>query len=293
MSNILVYAATGDQASPLLSQLQLGGHKIFALTRNKTKAAIEENDWLQVVEESLSNNTGLQKANEGIDVVMLNLPFFSNDNAGAYAIDAAKRAGVKLIIWNANGEVPQVTSERIKMNIRLENMERLVASGIPYIVFQPTIYLENLLIPGTAKIIREENSIEMVAPANAAIPWMSTQDISACMVAALGRTDTYHKVYTVPGGGWNGYEIASTFSNVLGREITYQKVELPKYIERLNTTMGEGRGEEIMGVSSTKDTRPPREASFPKFTALDAFQEFGVQPLTLEDWIIQHQGIFK
>lgn len=292
MSNILVYAATGEQASPLLSQLQFGPHKVFALTRNKAKASIKETKQLEVVEASLDDAESLQKASQGMDVVMLNLPFFSEDKAGIYAIEAAKKAGVKLIIWNANGEVPQATSERKKMNVRLENMERLIASGIPYIVFQPTVYLENLLMQENARSIRENNRIEMVAPPEAPLPWISTQDISAAMVKAMDKSETYNKVYTVKGKGWNGGELASNFTKVLGREITYQQIGLDQYIEKVNKVMGKGHGEEIMGISPDKDTRPIRAVNFPKFSALDAFQELALSPTTLEDWVLQHKDTF-
>lgn len=292
MSNILVYAATGTQASPLLSQLQFGNNKVFALTRDRTKTSIKENEQLQVVEASLNNFESLFKVTEDMDIVMLNIPFFSDENAGTYAIEAAKSAGVQLIVWNANGEVPQITSERIKMNTRLENMEKLVASGIPYVVFQPTVYLENLLMKETARIIREEGYIEMVAPVDAVMPWMSTIDISACMVKVINKEANHNKVYTVSGIGYSGYQLADAFTKILGRKINYRKIDLETYIKRVNIAMGEGHGEEIMGIAPNKDHRPPREANFPKFTALDAFKTFGVQPLSLEDWVSYHKDTF-
>jgi len=293
MQKILVYAATGEQAFPVLPQLRFGNKDVFALTRNKAKASVKENERLHVVEASLNDAQGLIKVTEGMDIVMLNIPFFSDDNTGAYAIEAAKQAGVKLIVWNANGEVPQKTSNRIKMNFRMENMEMLVASGIPYVVFQPTIYIENLLMQETARIIQEENRIEMVSSAEAVIPWMSTQDISACMVKAIGKTEIYNKVFTVKGSGWSGNHLAETFTKVLGREITYKQIDLNTYVKRVNLTMGESHGEEIMGLSPNKDQRPPREANFPKFAALDALEEFDVQSLPLENWVARHQHRFN
>lgn len=294
MLNILVYGATGVQASPLLKQLQSDNHKVFALTRSKAKvAAIPENNYQHVVEGSLTHAADLNRLTQGMDIVMLNLPFFSENEAGSYAIDAAKRAGVKQIIWNANGEVPQITSDRVKMNVRLENMERLAASGIAYVVFQPTIYLENLLMQETARRIRENNRIEMVAAPDATLPWMSAWDISAAMVKSMGKPELNGKVMTVKGPGWDGNYLASAFSSVLGRKITYHQIDLLEHIKRINIALGEGHGEEIMGLAENQDSRPSREATFPPFTALDATQVLNLNLLSLESWIGQHQDIFK
>ncbi len=291
MKNILVYSATGIQANPLLTLLQKGENKVFALTRNKVKASLIENENVSVVEADISDKYQLSKVNEGKDVVMLNLPFFSDNNAGKYAIDAAKEAGVKLIIWNANGVVPQETTNRYKMNLRLENMERLVASGIPYVVFQPTIYLENLLLRETLKSIKDRNVIEMVAPVEVPLPWMSAWDICRAMVKVVERKDLRNQVFTVGGQGIMGKQLARDFSQVLGRTITYQQIEKTEYINRLNKVMGEGHGEEIMGMGQ-QDTRAIRPANFPKFSALNAFDELDFNPMSIKEWIQDNKQQF-
>jgi uncharacterized protein YbjT (DUF2867 family) len=292
MQHILIYSATGAQASPLLTKLQQGKHKLFALTRNKQAAAIQENEFVKVAEGRLSDVGSLKKVSSGMDVIMLNLPFFSDDRAGHNAIEAAKAANVQLIIWNANGPLPQQTSHRKKMNIRLRNMELLAASGIPYIVFQPTVYLENLLLPETARAIKERNVIEAVPPEDVAIPWMSAEDVCTCMVKSIHRKDLQNKVLTVAGSGWSGRELAHSFSEVLGRKITYQQISLEEYTQRLDNMMGAGCGAQIMGTAPDKDDRPIRAAHFAPFTSLDAFKELGVKPVGLHDWIAIYRSSF-
>jgi uncharacterized protein YbjT (DUF2867 family) len=291
MKNILVYSATGIQAHPLLTLLQKGENKVFAMTRNKAKASIIENEKVSVVETDISDKYQLLKVNEGKDVVMLNLPFFSDDNAGQYAIDAAKEAGVKLIIWNANGAIPQETSNRHKMNLRLENMERLDKSGIPYIVFQPTMYLENLLLPTTAAAIKDSNIIEMIAPSEAPIPWMSTWDISQAMVKSIERTDLQNRVLNVGGGGITGQQLAKSFSEALGRTIGYQQIGMEEYVNRLNQVMGKGCGEEIMGIGQ-QDAQAVRSATFPKFVAANAFEKLEFDALPVTEWVTRYSNQF-
>lgn len=293
MKKILIYSATGLQASPLIKPLISQGYHVHALTRDKSASSLSENQSLTLVEANLGAKSDVENAIEGMDVVMLNLPFFSDDNAGVYAIQAAKRAKVKLITWNANGEVPQHTTNRHKLNIRLGNMERLVESGTPYVVFQPTIYLENLLIGEIARYIKEDNSIQLPMPAEAPIPWISTHDISNCMVDAVGRTEFYNKVFTVRGEGWNGHELAETFSRILNRPISYKQVDLGTYVRRINSTMGEGSGEEIMGLKTIQSFESPREAKFPKFTANDGLEKFQTKKMSLGDWVELHQGYFN
>ncbi len=293
MKNILVYSATGLQAAPLIEPLTTQGYYVYALTRDKEKSNLTENQALTVVEADLSIQEEVEKATEGMDVVMLNLPFFSDDRAGIHAIEASKKAGVKLIVWNANGEVPQGTTNRHKMNIRMENMERLVESGIPYIVFQPTIYLENLLIGEIARSIKKDNSIQLPMPAEAPIPWISTYDISDCMVNAISRQELYHSVLTVRGEGWTGYELAEVFSRALSRPISYKQIDLGTYVRRINLTMGEGAGEEIMGLTTIQSVESPREAKFPKFNANDGLEKFQMRQMSLADWVELHRDYFE
>lgn len=292
MRQILIYAASGAQASPLLTKLHKDSYYLYALSRNRHQAHIQENEYTTVIEGSVDDTDSLHQATADKDIVMLNLPFFSETAAGRNAIGAAQAANVSLIIWNANGEVPQKTSTRKKMNTRLENMEYLVASGIPYVVFQPTVYLENLLMVGTARAIRERNVIESIAPAEATVPWISADDISECMVRAIDRTDLYGKVLTVAGSGWTGTYLTHKFSQVLGRDIAYQPIAREEYIARLDEVMGAGHGAQIMGLETDRDNRPERAAKFAPFTALNAFEELNVTPLPLEDWVAKNRKAF-
>jgi uncharacterized protein YbjT (DUF2867 family) len=199
---------------------------------------------------------------------------------------------VQLIIWNANGAIPQETSQRKKMNVRLQNMEMLVTSGIPYIVFQPTRYLENLLLSETARTIRERNVIESVEPEEVVIPWISAEDICECMVRSINREDLRNHVLTVAGTGWTGSVLVNSFSEVLGRRINYQQISQQEYIKRLEKIMGTGYGAQIMGTEQDTDHRPIRQANFAPFNALDAFKELEVKPLGLNDWIEIHRSSF-
>jgi uncharacterized protein YbjT (DUF2867 family) len=287
---ILVHGATGAQARPLIDKLQEAGYKPFALTRNRQQASSLPLQAQQLLEISINDKEGIYQATQGMDVVILTIPFFADNDAGINAMDAAKAAGAKLLIWNTSGAIPHNTSGNHGLNVRMYNMEHLVALGIPYIVFQPTIYLENLLLPETAKRIANHNTIEYPAAADASYPWMSADDMATYMFEAIQRPDLVGSVFTVAGEPLTGEQLAVQFTFSLGRPIRYGQISLEEYASRLNKQLGEEAGKAIMGAESAKAEN--RQALYPPLPVVHAKDVLGLPLQSLQSWILKYARHF-
>src|SRR5919202_5731170 len=109
---VLVYGATGSQAGAVPTHLLKRGHQPYVVTRTADKAAYHAQAGAIVVEGDMADADRLRELSEGMDAVSLLIPFFANPNEvlnyGRQAVDAAKAAGVKLLVWNTSGFIPPV-----------------------------------------------------------------------------------------------------------------------------------------------------------------------------------------
>ena len=143
----------------MVEQLLQRGHTPHALTRNADNAVHLESMGAVPVIGDLSDFNGLYAVTSEVDSVAFLLPAFLDDSADAFmfgrnAIDAAIKAGVEHFAWNASGEISDEASES---NAKLAILEHLKGSGLPFVVFEPTTYMENWLGPWTAPSVRLSN----------------------------------------------------------------------------------------------------------------------------------------
>lgn len=228
---VLVYGGTGSQASPTVLKLLERGHVPYVLTRNPERAAALQNAGAQIVEGDMGDTAGLQQASQGMDAVALMIPAFLANPMDApqfarNAIDAAKAANVKLIVYNTSGPTLTEGTGDPSMDLRLGTIEYLRESGVPNSVIAPTGYLENLLGPWTAPNIVAEDKLTYPNTAETRVGWITSEDVGALVVAALERPELAGSIFYVSGiENPNGYELAAAFSEGLGRKIEYVAME--------------------------------------------------------------------
>src|SRR5688572_2804108 len=161
---VLVYGATGSQARPLVYKLIEQGHEVYVLTRHIEKAVDLKAAGAHIVVGALEDPASLRAASEGIDVVTLLIPAFLDnplhaEQYGRNAIDAARAAGVKRVIWNMSGPLfPERTGNPLN-DLRLDLLDYLRASKLAHITFETTVYIENLLGPWTTQGVLERNQV--------------------------------------------------------------------------------------------------------------------------------------
>jgi NAD(P)H dehydrogenase (quinone) len=221
MSNkprVLVMGATGQVggsvASRLSEQAQLD---VVAAARNPAKAA---HLGVPVVHLDLDKIETLAPALEGVDRVFM---------ATAYTVDMlrqskdlvniARKAGVKQIVHlGACGD----DDTRVAHYGWHQFIERYIEwSGVMFTHLRPEIFMQNLLGYGGESYVREGVIRHYVGSAR--LSWVDCEDVAAIATACLSDPERHAgKTYRLGYEAKSYYELAETFTEVLGQPFSYQ-----------------------------------------------------------------------
>ncbi len=293
---VLVYGATGSQSSPIVTKLLERGHRPYVLTRHPNKAAHFQQAGAEIIIGDMSDPASLSRASEGMDAVALLIPFFIANplNAVVYgrnAIDAAKAAGVGLVVWNTSGVTPPARTGNPSVDVRIDITEYLQESGLPHIIIQPTGYIENLLGPWTAPAVVAENRLPYPNPALARVGWIASEDVGSLVVAALERPNLANASFQVSGlENVNGPELAARFSEVLGRDITYYAMEPEEFGAVLDKMFGPGAGAAVAEeYRKNRDNPNPPPMHFDMRLVLE---KLPVEMTSISQWVASYKAAF-
>jgi uncharacterized protein YbjT (DUF2867 family) len=295
IERILVYGATGSQGSPVARRLLEAGFGVRALTRDPEGAAWLSDAGAEVVAGDLGDRESVRAASEGVDAVFLLVPFFNREADGGLgygrnAIDAAKEAGVRLLVWNPSGEIPAQKTGNPGFDVRVEVLEHLKASGVPYVVLQPTAYMENFLGPWTAPEVAEKGVFAYPTPNDVKMQWIATEDVALYAVEAMKNPGVANLNLKVSGPErLNGEEVAERFGRALGRRITFRAMPPGEFGEIIDQAFPG------MGKPAAKGYEMAYEAPEMFSTNVDldaALEKLPIKPTTLEEWVRRHAGAF-
>jgi uncharacterized protein YbjT (DUF2867 family) len=294
---VLVYGSTGSQARPLVEELLRRGHHPVVLTRNATKAAPLAALGATIAEHAPTDHTNLITLSATVDVVALMIPFGLANPAdvlayGKNAIDAAQAAGVQLIVWNTSGPFQPEAVTPATTDPRQHIAAHLQASGIPHIIFAPTIYAENLLGPWTAPAVATTDEVPYATPPAMRVGWLASADLAALMVAAIERPELAGQIFMVSGiEALSGPELAAAFSEALGRPFTYRGIPPDAFGAILDQTFGPGAG-----AGATAIYGPLWALETPPTLAFDMQPVLAALPVrmrTMREWVREHAAAFQ
>ena len=293
---VLVYGATGSQAKPVATKLLEAGRSVRVVTRDPGKAGDLERAGAEVLEGDMADLERLKEVSAGVDAVFLLIPFFTQGPTdgvtyGKNAIDAAKAAGVDLLVWNTSGEIPPQRSGNSGFDVRLDVLEHLEASGLPHVVLQPTAYMENFLGPWTRSEIAEEDVFAYPTPDAVQMQWVATDDVASFAVYALEHPELADLNVKVCGPErLNGTGVAERFSRGLGREVTFRAMPASEFGEKIDAVFP-GMGESAAQGYAAAYEYPEMFSSNVNLDA--ALERMPVELTSLETWVRQHAEAFQ
>jgi len=284
---VLVYGATGTQGTPVEDQLLKQGRNTRVVTRDAGHAAHWAARGAEVAVADLGDRESLAAANEGIERVVLQLPlqydFELHEAYGRNAVDAAKAAGVDLVVFNTSAHV--ISGEDVHAyQARQEVIDYLRASGIPSVVIRPTFYYEIFLGPWIRPGIVESGVVAFPLPAQFPMSWVSAEETATYAVAALERGDLAGQEFDVGGPeALTGDDIAVRFGEVMGRSLSYLPIDPDDYERALVPIFGETVAFEVAAQVRSMIRRGTGAVDMTATRAL-----FGVEPISLGRWISEH-----
>ena len=183
----------------------------------------------------------------------------------------AKELGVKHFLYSSvAGADLQTGIPHFESKFQIENFIR--NTGTPYTILRPASLYENFLIPQVRSRILKG---KFVTPLNKGTvqPFIATEDIGKISGEIFRNPEKYiGKVITVASGQMDMQKVARTFSEVLGREIKYEK--LPSIITRL-----------AMGKNLFKMFNWLNENKFILDSAIDSTRKEFLDLVSLPEWI--------
>lgn len=294
---VLVYGGTGSQGSAVVRALLHKGHEAYILTRTPEKAQQLVAQGAKTISGDMGDKDRLVAASQGMDGIALMVPAFIPDprQAPSYAqnaIEAAREAGVGLIVYNTSGTVINQLTGNPMYDMRLHLINMLANSGVPYITIEPTAYLENLLGPWTRPNIIARNVLSYPVESDTPLGWIATQDVGAFVAAALERPDLANRRIGVSGlEAVNGSQLAARFSEGLGRQISYYAMPLEEFGAALDAAFGPGAG--AGGIQGYQFQREHKDLLTMWWDMRPVLDLLPVPMTSIAQWAAQHKIAFE
>jgi uncharacterized protein YbjT (DUF2867 family) len=174
MTTILMIGATGHVGRPVAERLRVEGRRVRLLVRDVARARALLGEGFELVHGSIDEPRAVAAAISGVDGVHVSVTggtvgeMMAAEAAGMKVVATeAARVGVGLVSYVSGNLVraeygPKLPEHRAKIIAE----DALKASGVPYIIFRPTYFMENLTrhVRGRwAVIIGHPRPLHMVA----------------------------------------------------------------------------------------------------------------------------------
>jgi len=285
---ILVYGATGTQGSAVVRKLLQAGQCVRVLVRDADKAEQWRAAGAEVAVGDFLDCASLAAAHKDVDKVFLHLPlqydFVQYKTYGRNAVDAAREAGVQMLVLNTSSHVKDGTDVEV-YNVRGEVAAYLRESGVPHIVLRPTFYMDNFVGPWMKPDIVDKGVVAYPLPTDYKMSWVSADDMAAFTVAALHRPDLAGQSFDIGGPeALDGNDLAQRFSQAHNRQVNYVGIPPDNYEQALAGLFGTDVAAAITAQMRWLTTQPHGAIDM-----RETAQLFGVEQVPLAKWIAQQE----
>jgi uncharacterized protein YbjT (DUF2867 family) len=228
---LLLTGAAGGTGRAVLAALKRRGARVRAMaTREASAQALREAGADETALARFDDPAALAAALRGIDTVFHIPPRMKPEEVdnGLAVIAAARAAGVRRIALHSviNSQVQAI---RFHVHKRLVE-EAAITSGLPWIIFQPTNYMQNVAWQWARLVERGE--LLFPYSAQAPISWLDLEDYAEGVARALVEPGFDHGTYEMVSAQapLNRQELAAIWSRVLGREVRATTMPLDDYM---------------------------------------------------------------
>lgn len=295
-NTILVYGASGAQMGPGTEFLISAGHKVRVFTRSVEKAAEWKAKGAEPIIGDMSDYDVMRRASEGCDALFLLIPTFRGSDAlgatfGLNAIKAAADAGIKKVIWNTAGPLPDEGSEAAETSSGWQVLREMKAQGISYLGLQPLTYMENLFGPWNT-IRMADGVVSYPTPPEFKMQWVAARDFGVVADAALTGALPNEIIRLGGPAALDGNDVTNAFVSSLGGEFSYQMTPVETFQPYLEQSGAMDVAAMIGGLYAAIQAAP--QEMQPGFI-LDAdaiADRFGIKLTSLEDWITMNRVTF-
>lgn len=224
---VTIFGATGAQGSPVVIEALSQGHKVRAVARDaeKVKAAHPKVDAFAA---DLSDEQALIEALDGADAAFLHFPAPQGpDDSANWAkafFTAAHKVQLPHLVYVTGGPSGDRFPSSVVVDGTTQGMKSVLESGIPSIVLQSAVYLENLQPEVFLPRLRTEGILDYPPVGkDLKVQWTSHVDQAKLAVAALSRSDLTGQSFEIgTPGALTGEELSSLISAWVERDVSFE-----------------------------------------------------------------------
>jgi uncharacterized protein YbjT (DUF2867 family) len=228
---ILVTGAAGMTGLAVISALRRRGARVRALSGSgRTTDTLLAAGASEVVTAAFADAPGLARAMARIETVFHVPPRMKPEEVsnGMSVIAAARAAGVRRIALHSVIN-SQIQSIRFHVHKRLVE-EAAMQSGLPWVIFQPTNYMQN--VAWNWQRLTQQGELLFPYSEHARISWLDLNDYAQAVARALTEPGWDYGVYEAVSTRepLTRVELAAIWSRVLGREVRATTMALDEYM---------------------------------------------------------------
>jgi uncharacterized protein YbjT (DUF2867 family) len=247
---VLVFGANGVRGGAMARRLLARGHAVRVIARDPAASPWVGAAGVEVAAGDLGDRSSLERAGDGMDAVVLQLPLvYDRELAARYvdnAVAAATSAGARRLVYQGNIRPPAAATDVAGFEIDRAAAAIVLGGGVPATVLRPTIYMDNLLGPWTAPGIVNDGMLAYPIPAAAPTSWLSADDAAALAVAALERPEPLRASLDLGGPeALTGDQAAERLGRALGRPVRYLGLPIDAFEQGLRAALGPETGAAI------------------------------------------------
>ena len=229
---ILVVGGNSKIGLELVRLLRDRGEPVRAVERRQESAGALQALGAQVVEGDLARPDTIAAALQGTDrMFLLSSPHHDVVAWQSHAIDAAARAGVRLLVRSSIlGASPTSSMTFAKQHGRID--EHLERSGVPWTILRPNYFSQNVTTVNAPSIGPDG---KLYVPAGAArLSMTDTRDVAAVAATVLIGAGHAGRAYDVTGPeALSHLDIADRLGAAMGRPVEYVDVPLEAFRETM------------------------------------------------------------
>jgi uncharacterized protein YbjT (DUF2867 family) len=273
----VVHGATGAQGSPLFRKLAAEGKNVVAAIRNPQNLGAGS-----AVAVDLMSVQSLIAAYLGAEGVFIHLPLGPESLRLQYAHNIAEAVGLarpKRVVISTSGWALGNPDDKSALPELIRGVE---ATGISTAVIAPRLYLENLLLPIVIESVKTEGVLPYPLRSDYPISWCSHLDVADAAAALFADSSVTGVVELGQLPAVTGDELAKSFTNHLGREVSYNSLTPEDFGKRLAVLFGEAVAAEV--VAGYKAKALTKDSAID--ASLSAQKLLGIHPRTVAQWLV-------
>lgn len=190
IKKVSILGASGLVAQETIKAFHQAGFqlKLFSRSINAEKYPDHE-----VVKGDVFNEKDLGSAVKGCDVVHITLGQLDELKAVEKIVKAAKEHNVKLIGYVSGATVCKENSWMSFIDAKFKSEQLIKASGIPYLIFRPTWFMESL------SLMVQDGKANVMGTQPLKIRWIASKDFGQLLVKAYQKTDAFNQEFSTYG----------------------------------------------------------------------------------------------